>query len=149
METTTIDNVSDTPYQDAVKCSSFQSSVKLEVNDLVKTCHSLAKEAGWWKYIQHGSLDVMSKDSVCTKLLLIVTEISESTEGLRKDLMDDKLPHRKMFEVELADTLIRLLDLAGATGIDLGGAVAEKLAYNAIREDHKLENRAKEGGKQF
>ena len=31
-------------------------------------------------------------------------------------------------------------------GFDLDGAVAEKRAYNADREDHKPENRKKEGG---
>ena len=37
--------------------------------------------------------------------MLIVSEIAEAMEGERKDLMDDKLPHRKMAEVELADAL--------------------------------------------
>ena len=46
-------------------------------------------------------------------LQLVNTEISEATEGERKNLMDDHLPHRKMGEVELADALIRLLDLGG------------------------------------
>jgi hypothetical protein len=32
---------------------------------------------------------------------------------------------------------------------DLDGVVAEKRAYNAEREDHKPENRRKEGGKAF
>jgi hypothetical protein len=70
-------------------------------------------------------------------------------EGYRKGLMDDKLPHRKMIEVELADAVIRCFDLAGALGLDLAGAMAEKLAYNAMRADHKPENRAAEGGKKF
>ncbi|XUM19805.1 hypothetical protein ACRAVF_19255 [Bradyrhizobium oligotrophicum S58] len=38
--------------------------------------------------------------------MLIVSEIAEAMEGERKSLMDDHLPHRKMVEVELADTLI-------------------------------------------
>ena len=38
---------------------------------------------------------------------------------------------------------------AGFRGFDLDGAVAEKRAYNAEREDHKPENRRKEGGKAF
>jgi len=39
--------------------------------------------------------------------------------------------------------------LAGAYGFDLGGAIAEKMAFNAIRPDHKLEARAAEGGKVY
>jgi NTP pyrophosphatase (non-canonical NTP hydrolase) len=70
-------------------------------------------------------------------------------EGDRKDLMDDKLPHRKMREVELADAVIRIFDLAGAYGMDLGEAIAEKMAYNQSREDHKIANRAQSGGKSY
>lgn len=82
-------------------------------------------------------------------LMLMVTEISEAMEGERKDLMDDKLPHRKMAEVELSDTIIRICDYAGRWNYDLAGAVIEKMQYNANREDHKIENRLKEGGKKF
>lgn len=81
--------------------------------------------------------------------MLTVSELSEAMEGLRKSLMDDKLPHRPMMEVELADAVIRIGDLAGAMGFDLVGAILEKLEYNRTRADHKLENRAAEGGKKF
>lgn len=64
-------------------------------------------------------------------------------------LMDDKLPHRRMAEVELADALIRILDYAAGFGYDLQGAFDEKMAYNAKREDHKHEARRLAGGKQF
>lgn len=63
--------------------------------------------------------------------------------------MDDKLPNRKMAEVELADAIIRICDLAGAMKMDLGAALVEKLCYNAKRADHDLENRKKEGGKAY
>jgi hypothetical protein len=33
--------------------------------------------------------------------------------------------------------------------LDLANAVLDKLDYNQNRADHKLENRAKEGGKKF
>lgn len=82
-------------------------------------------------------------------LMLIVSEIAEAMEGERKGLMDDKLPRRKMAEVELADALIRIFDYAGAFGLDLEGAWAEKMEYNSRREDHKPENRLKDGGKKW
>jgi hypothetical protein len=81
--------------------------------------------------------------------MLIVSEVSEAMEGHRKNLMDDKLPHRPMVEVELADAVIRIFDLAGAKGYDVAGAIVEKLAYNAQRADHKPENRLAEGGKAY
>lgn len=50
-------------------------------------------------------------------------------------------------EVELADTIIRILDLAGFLQLDIGGAVAEKYQYNKTRLDHKVINRESSGGK--
>ena len=82
-------------------------------------------------------------------IALVHSELSEALEGHRKNLMDDKLPHRKMVEVEFADALIRLFDIAGAYDMDLQGAYDEKMAYNAQRADHKPENRIKESGKKY
>src|SRR5579885_1179488 len=41
-------------------------------------------------------------------LMRVVRSLSRALEGHRKDKMDDHLPHRKMFEVELADACIRI-----------------------------------------
>lgn len=82
-------------------------------------------------------------------LMLIVSELAEAMEGDRKDLMDDKLPHRKAFEVEVADAFIRLFDMAGRHNLDLDGAIKEKMEYNKIRKDHKPEARQAVGGKKY
>lgn len=66
-------------------------------------------------------------------IALMHSELSEALEADRKDLMDDKLPHRKGLEVELADTLIRICDMCGGLGLDLDGAVREKREYNKSR----------------
>jgi hypothetical protein len=55
----------------------------------------------------------------------------------------------KDLQSQLADAVVRIFDLAGGLGLDVAGAIAEKLIYNASREDHKLENRRAIGGKQF
>lgn len=157
----------------------------------------------WWIDINTGEpLD----RNVGELMMLVVSELAEALEGHRKDLQDDKLPHRKMFEVELADAVIRLLDIAGGfdldltqwqrhtgtpelrentaenllritkfctlayegglgyyvgmtlwmiqelakkEGCDLWGAYSEKIDYNAVREDHKAENRLLAGGKKY
>lgn len=111
------------------------------VNGLVNTCHDQASTAGWWP-------DKVNFN-VAEKLCLIHSEVSEAMEGVRKDLNDDHLPNRKMVEVELADAVIRIFDLAGAMELDLGGALAEKLEYNKHRADHKPENRELANGKAF
>ena len=82
-------------------------------------------------------------------LCLVHSEISEAMEGHRKLLMDDHLPTRTMLEVELADAVIRILDLAGGLGLDIGGAIAEKLLFNSTRTDHKIANRRLANGKKF
>lgn len=142
-------------------------------NTLTELCYGLSKASGWWdsedtdyvkqfilqeKYegsyqtlIPHleSVLSRLEDSTKATKLCLIHSEISEAMEGARKGLQDDHLPHRSMIEVELADALIRIFDLGGALGLDLGGALVEKLNYNQNRADHKLANRAAEGGKKF
>lgn len=146
------------------------AALKTAVNDAIQTAiidpadfiTALATEinkanvdAGWWTDIETGE-DVRNWPPkfyqlwVGTKLMLIVTEIAEGMEGLRKGLPDDKLPHRPMFRVELIDGLLRILDMLGGEQNDehpAGIVFMEKRAYNLTRADHKVENRLKAGGK--
>lgn len=115
------------------------------INALVSYFHGKSKAAGWW----NAEVSPANPYVIATKLMLCVSELAEAMEGLRKDLMDDKLPHRKMGEVELGDALIRICDLAGALGYDLGGATMEKDAYNDVRADHKPGARMVAGGKRY
>jgi NTP pyrophosphatase (non-canonical NTP hydrolase) len=117
----------------------------IAINAMVGECHGRSYAAGWYH-------DPITRQPVVRNvgemLALIHSEISEGLEGQRKNLNDTHLPHRKMIEVELADALIRICDLAGYLKLDLGGAYREKLLYNETREDHKRETRA-DGGKAF
>ena len=116
----------------------------MNLNELSKLVHTA--NAKWWQDPHTGLPIKRNKGEL---LALIHSEISEALEGERKNLMDDKLPHRKMAEVELVDAIIRILDYAGGFGYDLQGAFDEKMAFNAKREDHKHEARIIAGGKQF
>jgi NTP pyrophosphatase (non-canonical NTP hydrolase) len=113
---------------------------------LSRMIHQTCVDAGWWTDLATGE---PKERNVGELLCLVHSEISEAMEGARKNLMDDHLPHRKMFEVELADALIRIFDMAGHFGMDLGAAVHEKWLYNMSRADHKIEARKAEGGKTF
>jgi len=123
-------------------------NMRLKINQLVSICHDASRTAGWWNDLHTGNPLPLTQERIGDKLMLVVTEIAEAKEGHRKNKMDDHLPNRSMVEVELADAVIRIADLAGALGLDLGGAVVEKLIYNQSREDHKIENRKAAGGKQ-
>lgn len=115
----------------------------MDLNDYAKQCHEA--NAKWW-YDKDGNKLERNKGQL---LCLIHSEISECMEGERKDLMDDKLPHRKMAEVELADAMIRIFDYAAGHSYDLQGAFEEKMKYNATREDHTHEARASTNGKKW
>ncbi|MND16972.1 hypothetical protein D3C77_04680 [compost metagenome] len=124
--------------------SSFIRSVQGGLELSQSLCHELATRSGWW-----AGKDPHDPEQGAVKIALMHSELSEALEGIRKDTMDDHLPHRKSVEVELADAVIRIFDYAGARGLDVAGAMIEKLAYNQQRADHKLENRAKSDGKKF
>lgn len=114
------------------------------INNLAKEVHELNHK--WWVDLETGE---PIERNVGELLMLIVSEAAEAMEGHRKNLRDDKLPHRTMEEVEMADILIRVLDYCAGRGLDIGGAFVEKMEYNKTREDHKRENRLKANGKKY
>ena len=82
-----------------------------DLNHYARLCHEANKS--WWPQKKEDR----NKGEL---LMLCVSELAEAMEGHRKDKMDDKLPHRKMAEVELVDFLIRAFDMAGGLGWEVG-----------------------------
>jgi NTP pyrophosphatase (non-canonical NTP hydrolase) len=121
------------------------------IRGLQDACYRASYRCGWHNDLKTGLVRTAEENDALfpTRIALCHSELSEALEGHRKNLNDDKLPERKMAEVELADVIIRVCDLAGAMGYDLGGAVVDKLNYNASRQDHKPENRKAENGKAY
>lgn len=194
--------------------------------EMADDIHARNVEAGWWTNLKDIPAIPAGASTLKTRnraelLMLVVSEITEAHDGIVGALMDDKLPHLNMYDVELADVQIRLCDMIGAEnallgnaleynfvasieraqseltgfttdrrlletvnelsramehlrkgrieeyrtkladalsktiaitnleGINLPSIVAEKLAFNKVRPDHKIENRVADGGKAF
>ena len=127
------------------------------VNTLQKIVHDdWALPKGWWTGLKTGeslTCDYPAGErptgskSVGDQIALMHTELSEGYEGHRKNLIDDHCPEFTMLEVELADTVIRILDSAGGMKLRLAEALAAKMEFNDRRKDHLMSERVKEGGK--
>ncbi len=130
--------------------------IQKAVQSLIDCCHGAASRAGWWIDPTTGerrNTDPRTRQGLLEYAACMMNthgEISEGWEGARKgNKPSDQIPNFSFAEEEIADTIIRLCDTAGAFGFRVAEAVAAKIAFNASREDHKLENRQKDGGKQI
>lgn len=118
---------------------------------LIKESHQMAKGKGFWD-------EERNKPEM---LMLIVSEVSEALEALRKNhqcnpfkaaelyksIEDGRLDPGLMeywkkefesnikscFEDELADVAIRLFDLCGGLNVDLEKHIKMKMKYNSLR----------------
>lgn len=98
----------------------------LHVEKLKKAIHKTAVEHGWWEEKEDHNLFI--------KLMLVVTEIAEAAEAFRADNpMSDHIPEFTTIEEELADVLIRILDIASHFDFDIAGALVAKMKYNESR----------------
>lgn len=130
-----------------VSSEETRDGLAMILNDLMMYCHGNALASGWWHERDGSPKDVTNKDFIAAKIALMHSELSEALEAWRKDQKDDHLPQYDGIAVEFADAIVRILDTAGALGLPIGDALADKLRYNATRADHKPENRNQPGGK--
>ena len=119
------------------------------IAELSKEIHENARNKGFWdKERNTGEM-----------LMLVVSELSEALEADRIDHLADtsyinemeaggytwensklsfetafKKSVKNSFEDELADAMIRIMDLAHSRGIDLEWHIRQKMNYNATRQ---------------
>lgn len=109
--------------------------------------HTIATDAGW--YTDPETKQPLERN-FGEVIALMHSELSEALEAHRKGIeFDDKLTDKNAIAVEFADCIIRILDTAAALNLNIADAFLSKCHYNMVREDHKLENRAKQDGKKY
>lgn len=96
------------------------------VNDLAERCHKVSRDHGFWEDLSPSDVEV-----VLAKLCLIHSEVSEACEGIRENIADDE---KGGLGEELADTIIRCLDLAEARGINIEQLMVNKITENEHRQ---------------
>ena len=101
---------------DKVRFSELFQSLQQDV-------HQLAKDKGWYER-ERNELELIA---------LIHNELGEATEAIREGSMSPKILGYKGVEEELADTIIRIMDMAGYLGLDIAGAIIDKHEYNKSR----------------
>ena len=86
--------------------------------------HNNAVAHGWWEEPREDG----------TLIALIMSEAAEALEALRKgNKPDEHCPQFSGAEVELADVIIRIMDMAEARGWDVAGAIVAKHEFNKTR----------------
>jgi NTP pyrophosphatase (non-canonical NTP hydrolase) len=121
----------------------------MELNQLRDTIHKNAVDHGFYEI----DTSMLNKHNVLEKLMLVVSELGEACEAYRKGHYTEKTsleyPFEKLgekdfnmmfklkikdrFEDEIADSIIRLFDLAGFMNIDIEKHIALKMKYNESR----------------
>lgn len=119
-------------------------------NELAKKINQVVREKGFWdsmdnavsgleeralEYIGSTECTIVkaTKDAfIAQKLALVQSECSEALEAMRKN--NYGIGKKDSFEDEIADTIIRLLDLCGELNIDIDKQIEWKMGYNAQRE---------------
>ena len=133
----------------------FQTQMFLETMRTVqRIVHETAKAKGFWDEGQklmiedgcNGPEPVQVKTrpfNLPEKLMLMVSELAEAMECHRDGtakLPDNHCPDYSRFAIEMADAVIRIMDLCEHLEIDLAEAILAKSTFNKSRPQRHEKN---------
>ena len=105
----------------------ISATFALEFGAMSGVAHANSREKGFWP-------PRVADANQGEKIALMHSELSELLEAVREDdPPSEKIPGFSSSEEELADVVIRVGDYAAAHGLDVGGAILAKHAYNRGR----------------
>jgi NTP pyrophosphatase (non-canonical NTP hydrolase) len=93
------------------------------LNESAKKIYENNKAKGFWD----------KERNIGESLMLVVTELSEAMNAHQKGFFATPEVFKDTFEDELADTVIRVLDLCGGLDIDIEKHINLKVEYNKTR----------------
>lgn len=117
-------------------------------NELAKQINEGVRKKGFWESMDTAlelinsdgcfpSAERATKDAfIAQKIALVMSEAGEALEAMRKPNYEANgygVGEKDSFADELADTIIRLLDLCGELDIDIDAQIEWKMNHNATR----------------
>lgn len=114
------------------------------IEDYVQEAYKNSCDHGFWEdfdmtyraielQLGEASAEKYTLDTKLHKIALMMSELGEAVEGVRKPKQDEHCPEFTSEEIELADCIIRIFDYAGAFNVRLEEAINAKMAYNKSR----------------
>lgn len=119
------------------KDTTFRNA-RASINELSVFAHDNALQHGFYDDIRmaqgflemhgaHAAHKAVTRDFILAQLAKVDSEVGEAVSAIQRNRDDE------VFGLELADIIIRVLDLSGFMGLKIGSLVVKKMTHNETR----------------